>query len=204
MTRESESAATGIESKTSRRSVLRSIGAASGVSVFNKLSSPSLKGVVGTTYDTLTHQQGPPVTGEFSRSDDELNGTLRMAGFEIPLSRLEMVEPGPAGDRFQTVLSENRFTKGKKGLKVNVRDHENQLSGYITRPGTGYGKLGFLIVNEQAPIASNTDAFVQPIEKWQNAPVSFEVPNRGVPTDSALSRLIHKLPTTAEVNGGDN
>lgn len=97
-----------------QRTILKTIGA-SGVGISGLSIGASAEGKLlrGIYYDTLTHKVGGEVSGFVESSDSGLDGQVNVAGFSLPLSKLEK-NHGTAQDTYY-----GRFTESKFKMAIN-------------------------------------------------------------------------------------
>lgn len=194
-----------------RRTILKSIGgtAALGVGSVGGVSGAKtelLNGrIAGVTYDTLTHEAGKPAFGRVIAGSNGLQGRLDVAGFSIPLDALK-TEPAPMTDLHRAIHSadfdQREFQRDDLPLRVRIREYDNYLSGIISRPSTRFGELGFYALGRDQIDVEEATASRIPDPKWKESNLHFEVPDKGLPTDSATRRL-HKFDSSAAEIGGD-
>ncbi|SEM00133.1 hypothetical protein [Haloferax larsenii] len=195
-----------------RRKVLKSIGASATLSVTGTgLASATDRSrfggsVGGISYDTLTHQPGTSVSGRAKIKSDRLAGSLSIAGFSIDLSELsksKVPKSSRAKAEYSGRFTKSKFVKDNQPLDIRIREHEDHLAGVLTRPSSKYGKLGFYIRDDRkVNISSSFDA-LNPDPITKNDSLEFVVPNKGVPTDSGLDRMMEIARSNAG-NKGDN
>ena len=179
---------------TNRRKVLKtaslgSFGLAIGPQVLKAQREVSYEGVY---YDTLTHKVGGSVHADIREIDGSTQAAVDIAGFEIPLTLTES-EMASGGTKHTEILSDEQFREGETPLKVTFVDHpeSNQhYSGTLTRPSNRYGKLGFFLVPRERFSRQEFLENWSPDQNWLDMPVSFSVPNEGIPTDTGAERLV--------------
>jgi hypothetical protein len=194
-----------------RRTVLETIGGTAALSVGGAASVSgterrSIGGrVAGVTYDTLTHQTGKPAVGRVTSNSNGLQGNLQIAGYSIPLDSLETqkaTKPDHNYAKYYGDLNQREFQQDELSLRVRILEHEDHLSGILSRPSTRFGELGFYVVNEESIDVREATASKSGDSKWKNMALRFNVPDEGLPTDSATRRL-HEINDTEARNGGD-
>lgn len=190
-----------------RRTVLKTIGsstiALSGFSTAVSAQSEQLRGIY---YDTLTQEVGGTVTGNAEKQDGSLRGTANVAGFSIPLQKLQKTAYS-ANPRYNGLLTESRFKNGDQPLKIQFEEHDGRnphFSGTITRPSGKFGRLGFYLTPDLNHDPSKAAAENTPDSRWVNSEHSFSIPNQGIPTDTGSERLGEILPAPDDPKtGGD-
>jgi len=193
-----------------RRTLLKGLGVGALGSIAGiqtgEATTPSGQ-IAGASYDTLTGKAGGPVSGTINVDNNQLQGQLNIAGFSLPLGRLEHVEDtaSNAKARYSATLSDSKFRAGDVPLKLSVRQEDDHFSGVISRPSTEYGLLGFFVRDEARSNPDKSLAGLNPHGKWAESPHTFEVPKRGLPTDSSLDRLLEIAKPSVDGNlGGDS
>lgn len=186
--------------KYKRRDIMKVAGSSVGTSTLTGVVSASSKTIVsGITYDTLTHQNGPNASGSVSKSSNGvLQGKLIVGGYNLLLEEVEQVQSLESRNRYVGFFTDQRFTTDDTPLKLDFFDHGDQLSGHLTRPGREYGKLGFMLFEDQDRRSSRAREAITPDKRWENSKHSFEVPENGVPTDSGIGRLMEILDENSE------
>jgi hypothetical protein len=192
---------------TNRRTVLKTIGsstiALSGISAAASAQGEQLRGIY---YDTLTQEVGGTVTGNAEKRDGSLRGTANVAGFSIPLEKLQKTSDS-ANPRYNGLLTEPRFRNGNQPLKVQFEEHNGRsphFSGTITHPSGRFGRLGFYLTPDPNHDPAKATAANTPDSRWVNSEHSFSIPNQGIPTDTGSKRLGEILPAPDDPKtGGD-
>jgi hypothetical protein len=182
-----------------RRTVLKMSG---GTAAF-----PAIGGVVsgndqvtlsGPTYDTLTHKTGRDAHADLRQdSSNRIEGQLRIAGYELQLNSLESVDSESPGKLYTKVFDSPEYQKDGTPLKLKLRVHQDQVSGILSRTAGKYGKLGFSLFDDYRRAQAYRESF-KPDSRWVESSHSFEVPKRGVPTDSGIDRLMDIISTRSE------
>ena len=178
-----------------RRAVLKLTAGAAGTTLFTGINSgKSVNKLAGTTYDTLTHKTGQSTTGRIKRSSaDGLEGQLMIGGYQFSMDEVNQVNTSEFGDRHAGVFTEPRYMEDETPIKLDFFHHSDQLSGYITRKGEKYGKLGFMLFKESNPRAGNAEKIITPAKRWKESDQSFEIPDKGIPTDSGIGQIMKNL-----------
>lgn len=180
-----------------RRTVLKAIGSSTvALSGFSAGASAEGEQLRGIYYDTLTHEVGGKVTGSAEKQDGSLRGTANVAGFSIPLEKLQRTADTP-NPRYNGLLTESKFKNGDQPLKIQFEEHNGRnphFSGTITRPSGKFGRLGFYLTPDPNYDPKKAAAAKTPDSRWVNSEHSFSIPNQGIPTDTGSERLGEVLP----------
>ncbi|MFC5368403.1 hypothetical protein [Salinirubrum litoreum] len=150
--------------------------------------------VRGFSYDTLTHKPAGVVSGKIKKESGEMSGRVSIAGFTLPLEEVETVDETSTAIRRRALIGGPEFTD-EDGLPIKLDMREVKIgnhhySGTVTRPGTQHGQLGFVLTTDDEfnPIAELSA--LKPDKRWTESPHSFRIPEKGLPTDSSLDRLM--------------
>jgi hypothetical protein len=167
-----------VNPRVRRRNVLKVAGGVSGATMVTGLSTASDKyKISGVTYDTLTHKTGSNANGKVkAASQNGLEGELRLGGFNLPLSNVREVNSQGNRNKYLDKYKEDRYVKGGIPLKLSISDFGDQLSGYLTRPGKDYGKLGFALFYSDDPRADRARNAINPDPRWENSDHTFNTP----------------------------
>lgn len=187
-------------SRLKRRTVLKGMGAtaALGTTGYGVLANRHKGAVSGVGYDPLTNIVSGEISGRVVRDGDQLNGSLRVAGFQIPMNKLELVpQSQSSADKFRARLTEKKFKKEREPLDIIFWDDPDPagLSGLISRPSPEFGDLGFYLRDAGSFNAKQAIKNEQPRQKWKQHPKPFSVPSEGLPTSSspkAFQKFVEK------------
>ncbi|RZV05171.1 hypothetical protein [Natrinema hispanicum] len=185
-----------------RRRVLQNIGIGSAatlssIPVTGAARNDKKQDLVGLSYDTLTHGTGAEATGQIP-SQDYSNGVIEVAGFSIPFGKLNKhsVKSDRIASRYVGVLDDEEFVSKDNRLdqniplKVHIDQNEDCISGMLSRPSGGFGRLGFYLISPDK--LNDKKGLFRPntAPEWEDHPLNFEVPSEGLPTDSSPGRLL--------------
>lgn len=136
-----------------RRSVLKSIGAASvGTTMMSSLGAATTgtRKLKGITYDTLTQEfQGPASAKVTVEENGGVSGIFQMAGFKMALGEREPLTPSVTipQPEYEAVKQKNRHQRDGLPLKLRFTVSDTSMDGTMTRPSGDYGRLGFKLVD---------------------------------------------------------
>lgn len=183
-----------------RRNVLRTVAGGASISTLTRVvSAASDDRVSGVTYDTLTHQTGPNANGSVSKdSNGTLQGRLNIGGYVLPIQKVKAVKHSGPGERYVASYTNHRYIKDDNPLKLDFFVYGDQIFGHLTRPGKKYGKLGFLLFDDQDQRSYRAREVLTPDSRWENSDHSFKVPENGVPTDSGIGRRMKIMGKNSE------
>ena len=189
-----------------RRSVMKSIGVtslgASGLTSVVSSRRPSFEGVV---YDTLTQEMSGQITGTIHKKQDELNGSINIAGYTLPINNLRKIEESST-PRYGAILEEEQYQEDGEPLKVELVEHtrlNHHFSGTLTRPSDEFGRLGFTLVSGSRYDSGEVLETNTPDSRWTESPHSFSIPKQGIPTDTGSQRLTKILNEEESISNTD-
>lgn len=134
-----------------RRSVLKTVGGASALSVvgLGQVAATSRDSrFVGVTYDSYTHQSQDTATARIEQTDDGLKGALQVGGFTVPLGDGGALAPNAPNQQLPSYSmrkTSSEFRANGEPLDVHFRDRGHTIVGYLTRPTADHGKLAFTL-----------------------------------------------------------
>lgn len=177
-----------------RRTVLKTVGISitlSGLAGGAAANRPNGE-VTGLAYDTMTDIISNRVSGRAVREKDSLKGNVSLAGYSIPLERLELAQSDQNDEEtlFTAMLNDKRYKESDEPLSIRLFDHGDHFSGTISRPSPEFGIIGFHIMDAESYDAEKAEEQHDPAKKWKNHPASFSVPDKGIPRDSSPLRII--------------
>lgn len=182
-----------------RRELLRNSVTVSGLMATGSgvVKAASSSAMLGVTYDTLTHKMGNEIKANVSIGNSgKVQGSATIAGFPLELGEIEGIDEGGPGTRYQGELSSEKHIKSGYSnggvsrdlpLLVDLRVMDNHISGVLKRPHADFGKLGFVLAEDGNP--AMLKEHLTPDSKWIDSPHQFEIPDRGIPTDTGIRRL---------------
>lgn len=184
--------------RTRRRTVLKTIGAASGGIAATRLASAKKSGrsrFVGISYDTLTHKPQGRVTGHIEHNDSGISGIVDFGRFRVPFGKNAPIRPeNDSGEPWYVLkLDDGEYTENGQPLKMEFRSIKGTFSGIATRPTGNYGNIGITTVpaSVKNPVESLQGGLVGngtgvPPQDLQEAP---PVPD-GIPTATGFDNVI--------------
>jgi hypothetical protein len=185
--------------RRSRRDVLRLTGASMAAATTTQVASAESVHR-GVSYDTLTHKTSGRVSSQVKETQDGFEGSIRVAGFNIPLDELKK---SSSESSYTSVYNSAKHTRDGNPLKLKFyEERDGQYSGYITRPSPEYGKLAFFLTSDPSFSAETALKNFSPDKKWTDQ-FSFTIPSNGIPTDTSVLEMKKKLPEKSMQNGGD-
>jgi hypothetical protein len=178
--------------KLDRRAVLKMSAAATALStVPNTATAEGREKMTGVTYDTLTHQTGKNSNAQIERKNGRIeDGFLTSPGFRMELDELNVVDENPDRTRYRKVFSEQRYKKDDNDLVLDLYDWGDQLSGYVTRHGSKFGKRGLLLTGADEASSAHLRSVFTPNKGWMEMDKEFNLPKKGVPTETSPGRRI--------------
>lgn len=186
-----------------RRNVLKGVSAGvGGVAVIPTLGSANNPTEFnGADYDTLTGAGGHVVSGDIGLQDGRPRGVLRCAGYEIVLHDHELEETKNEGDmvEFAGVVRGEEYEQAGVPLNLKIGKYGHVYAGILRRPSVEFGSLGFTLFDKDQFEAEDALAAIRPDPPYQDKIDSFDIPRKGLPTDSGVRSQIDR----AAQNRGD-
>jgi hypothetical protein len=173
-----------------RRNILRKGAGTIALTMVPTIASASGdQNVSGVTYDTLTHKTGKNSSGKVERTNGTItSGFINVPGHHMALDDLNIVSEDPNRTIYKNVFDDPKYKKRDSSLVLKLYDWDDQLSGYVSRTSNEYGKRGFLMVGSEGPSNSYLRSIFTPDQTWTSADRTFNLPKRGVPSDTGIAR----------------
>lgn len=179
-----------------RRKVLQIIGSSSvGLVGFSGSVSASTPEFRGVAYDTLTQESIGTVRGKIKQTNNDLQGKIDIAGFSLPLEKLELAS-NKTKPKYTETFKEEKFQNDNLPLKFMMYDHSipnSHFSGTVTHSSGEFGRIGFYLTADQKVNAEELVESRTPRNKLEESSLSFSAPKEGVPKDTGSAQIIKQL-----------
>lgn len=141
-------------SSLSRRRILKSTGYAtasmSSIGITTAKNTNKPKELVGVSYHPYTHEKQDAATAELERTRDGLEGTLNVAGFNIPVDTGSAVQEDHNKMKvYEGVSGNSKLVRNGLPIQYRIKDYGHGVVGHVTRPGNDYAKLSFTMNSKE-------------------------------------------------------
>lgn len=198
----------------SRRKIVQGVTAVAGYSALGlsgaqNATAKSPRKYVGVSYDTRTHITQKEAQASLNyNANGELKGSLKIAGYNIPIGAYEMEEPASATGMWSYWIekTEKKFQEQDQKLQIRLNFDGDHIVGWITRPSPEFARLSFSMnAVDNGATSGKIEQALNPknIDKFDKNP---EIPAKGVPTATSMKNMLMKPELSANVkeNRGDN
>ncbi|WP_193790393.1 hypothetical protein [Natronobacterium lacisalsi] len=191
----------------SRRTVLKAItsGSVALVSVTGNATAAGFR-FAGLAYDTLTHQTAGAVSGNVNSSNNELSGSIRIAGYTLPLSEVDK-NVNSIRDEYIGIFDDEEYLREyadrEYPLKLNLirLTEPERFAGTLSRPSSKWGEIGFYLIPQEDFKYDKTVRMHSRRQDWEESELNFTIPDEGLPTDTGSKRFVDDLePVRPGVN----
>ncbi|WP_241430672.1 hypothetical protein [Haloferax elongans] len=180
-----------------RRRFIQGASAAVGVSAIGKygIEKVSAKGsrkYVGVSYDTRTHITQRKCTADLNyKSDGQLSGILKIAGYNIPVGNDGEVEPNSNDNMWSYWVEKDGKKFEQDGQKLQIRLHfdGDRMVGWMTRPSQEFAKLSFSMnAVDNGATMDKVEKALNPkdLSKFDKNP---NIPKKGIPKETSMLNM---------------
>ncbi|OIB58318.1 hypothetical protein [Natrialba sp. SSL1] len=190
-----------------RRTILKSIGAATGFSVVGSpaaaYGTDSPVEFEGISYDSKTDVEQGLTRAELEFDDEGVSGELQISGFQVPVDgRTELSSESESDQSYRFELEEQQFEVDGLSLKGGFKTDGERLGGYLTRPGPLYHPLGFSMHNIEKDVG--VEAIRGILSDDQEVPSEIVLPDTGVPKLEDKKNTPNKPPSDDKDSFGED
>ncbi len=167
---------------------------------------------VGKSYDPVTDKEQGDATATLELTENGLTGTLKLAGFVVPVGEdepLEDVDSHPTASRYYFESRRPEHVVQEDGedlhLKGYLETDGDTATGTLTRPSPGYGKIAFSLGATDRGFTKEAIGSALHPERFRGQVPGFDqiqIPATGIPRDNSI-RNVSRMASSEETSTSD-